>query len=201
MKSIFIFGNNDILINYYKYFTALNYKVIISCDIKKANKCDILCLAGGGDVNPYFYGQRNISSTNLDTFRDLAELELTYLFISKNKPIIAICRGLQLLNVYFGGSILQNINNHSQVNGQDYYHKIITLKNGLLSEYKSKIIVNSAHHQAVDILGKNLIVDSISLDGVIESFYHKYLPIYAFQFHPERLKDKLLLNFIIKKIT
>ena len=111
MKSIFIFGNNDILINYYKYFTALNYKVIISCDIKKANKCDMLCLAGGGDVNPYLYGQRNICSTNLDTFRDLAELELTYLFISKNKPIIAICRGLQLLNVYFGGSILQNINN------------------------------------------------------------------------------------------
>lgn len=201
MKSIFIFGKNSILTNYYNYFFNLGYKVEISYSIEKSKNYDILCLAGGGDINPYFYGQNKLFCNDLDTLRDLAELELIWQFISKNKPIIAICRGLQVLNVYFGGTLLQDIKNHSQINGEDIKHKIICLKNGILTNYKQKIIVNSAHHQAVDKLGNNLIVDSISIDGIIESFYHKKLPIYAFQFHPERLKDSNILNFIIKKIT
>ena len=202
MKSIFIFGLNDILTNYYNSFFSLGYKVIISKDITLAKNCDILCLAGGGDINPYFYGQNNNFCNNIDTTRDLAELELVWQFISKNKPIIAICRGLQLINVYFGGSLLQDIKNHNQINDKDRTHKIICLKNGVLSSgFNHKIIVNSAHHQAVDKLGKNLIVDSISYDGIIESFYHKSLPIYAFQFHPERLPSLEILDFITKKIT
>ena len=202
MKSIFIFGLNDILTNYYKSFCNLGYKVIISKDITLAKNCDILCLAGGGDINPYFYGQNNNFCNNIDTTRDLAELELIWQFISKNKPIIAICRGLQVLNIYFGGSLLQDIKNHSQIKEKDRFHKIICFKNGILySEFSSKILVNSAHHQAVDKLGNNLIVDSISYDGIIESFYHKSLPIYACQFHPERLDNLAVLEFIIKKIT
>ncbi len=198
MKSIFIFGEKNNLSNYFNAFENLGIKTIISTQIELAENCDFLCLAGGGDLNPYFYGENNLFCNNLDTARDLAELELIWQFIRKNKPIIGICRGLQVLNVYFGGSLLQDLKAHKQINDKDVYHKIICLKNGVLfSRFGCKISVNSAHHQCIKTLGKNLIVDSISKDGIIESFYHKTLPIYACQFHPERLKNNKLLKHIL----
>ena len=110
---------------------------------------DVLLLPGGGDMHPRFYGQALNGSEDLDEARDARELTLIDNFLCAGKPVIGICRGLQVLNVYFGGTLRQHIEGHSQIDGVDRLHAINTAP-GLLRElYGARCTVNSAHHQAV----------------------------------------------------
>ena len=201
MKSIFIYGQKDILKNYLIAFGNLKHKVVCSTNTDLAKDCSVLVLAGGGDINPTLYGQTNYHSKNIDYKRDLDELFLIDEFIKKRYPIIGICRGLQVINTYFGGTLIQHIGGHSQINDKDIYHKIVCRNKGVLHEfYGNKANLNSAHHQAINTCGKDLLPDGICTDGVIESVYHYRLPIFAMQFHPERLHDgNRLLKFISEK--
>ena len=197
MKSIFIFGKKDILINYFNCFTTLGYNVIISKDIIKANNADLLLLAGGGDICPFFYGEKDTFSTCKDPLRDFAELELIYRFIKQKKPIIGICRGLQVINIYFGGTLFQDIKGHSQQFNKDTLHNVFCNPKGLLYKYCGNFCqVNSAHHQSIKHLANNFAIDCISEQGIIEGIFHNTLPILAYQFHPERLNNKKVLNCI-----
>ena len=83
---------------------------------------DGLLLAGGGDVDPAFYGEENTASNGIDRVRDEAELQLCERFADQGKPILGICRGHQLLNVYFGGSLYQHIDGHTWI-CQTRYHE------------------------------------------------------------------------------
>ena len=110
---------------------------------------DVLLLPGGGDMHPRFYGQALNGSEDLDEARDARELTLIDNFLCAGKPVIGICRGLQVLNVYFGGTLRQHIKGHSQIDGVDRLHAINTAP-GLLRElYGTRCTVNSAHHQAI----------------------------------------------------
>ena len=202
MKSIFIYGQNYILKNYLNAFNSKNLKVVCSTDISLAENCTSLLLAGGGDICPTLYGETNYFSKDIDYKRDLDELYLIDYFSHQKKTIIGICRGLQVINTFFGGTIIQHIDGHSQLEGKDTTHPIVCRNNGFLYGFFGKTaLVNSAHHQAINTCGKGLIPDSISPDGIIESVYHYHLPIYAVQFHPERMTDgKRLVNFISHKI-
>ena len=150
-------------------------------------RADALLLPGGGDMHPRFYGQAINGSTDIDEGRDARELALIDDFLRTGRQVIGICRGLQVLNVYFGGTLRQHIAGHSRIDGADRLHTVNSLP-GLLRElYGARFTVNSAHHQAVRRLGKGLCVLACADDGTVEAVGHKTLPVFAVQWHPERL--------------
>ena len=150
-------------------------------------RADALLLPGGGDMHPRFYGQAINGSTDIDEGRDARELALIDDFLRTGRQVIGICRGLQVLNVYFGGTLRQHIAGHSRIDGADRLHTVNSLP-GLLRElYGARFTVNSAHHQAVRRLGKGLCVLACADDGTVEAVGHKTLPVFAAQWHPERL--------------
>lgn len=140
-----------------------------------------LLLVGGGDVfPPYYHGKT--PSVNVNFVKDKLEFNLIEKFFSLNLPIVAICRGIQLLNVFFGGT-LKRVYKHSNKT-TDIYHKIAFEKNvfGNLTE------VNSAHRQAISRLAPNAEICAVASDGTIECALFGKNALGS-QFHPERLND------------
>ena len=179
--------------NYKKPFELLGAEVEIAYLPKaQAKDYDGLILCGGCDVKPFLYGQKVNGCRAIDDIRDAVEMQLIEQFIKQNKPILGICRGHQILNVYFEGTLIQHIKTAEQhvrnVYG-DSIHIIETVPNSIIANlYGDKFFVNSAHHQAIDKIGKGLIVTSRSeKDEIVESFEHESLPVYGVQFHPERM--------------
>lgn len=148
--------------------------------------CDFLLLPGGGDLEPWRYGQHNTASLGLEPERDTAELALIERFLSWGKPVFGVCRGMQTLNVYFGGTLFQDISGHSATDGRDGQHEVRTV-GPLKALCGERSVVNSAHHQAVDRLGTELEAVQWAPDGIVEALCHKSLPVWGVQWHPERL--------------
>ncbi len=163
---------------------------------------DALIVTGGDfDIDPKFYGQKiNSSKIKLKNKRTNFEYKITKKAIKRNLPILGICGGQQLLNVVLGGSLIQHIPDkiktrieHEQKNSRDEPSHKVTIKKGTQLHKITKVesmFVNSAHHQAVDKLGKGLIVNSFTEDGIIEGFEHPDLNFcIGIQWHPEFLID------------
>lgn len=150
-------------------------------------RCDALLLPGGGDLDPARYGQPNRGSHPPDLVRDQEELALLDAFVQAKKPVLGICRGMQVLNVYCGGTLAQDIPGHGQKNGVDSYHRVDTAPS--LLYHQSWTWVNSAHHQAVDRLGRGLRAIQWAQDGTIEGIVHERFPLLGVQYHPERLEN------------
>lgn len=183
------------------YRRAIERAGEICCIGRDREKCDALVLPGGGDVEPWRYGAEETDCRGADPPRDALELQLIDAFLQEGKPILGICRGLQILNVYFGGTLIQNVDGHSAVNGRDTYHAIRTAPSVL--QDICALTVNSAHHQAADRLGSGLTAVQWAPDGVIEALIHTSLPVWAVQWHPERLEQdghRLLRAFLAQKI-
>lgn len=148
--------------------------------------CDGLMLTGGGDVSPKFYGKQNTCSVNIDVNRDRLEFMAIKKYLSLSKPIFGICRGLQVVNVFLGGTLFERIFNHDQICNNDRYHLVYNEQGSITYNlYGKSFMVNSAHRQAVDVVGKGLSVASVSYDGTIECLTYKN--VLLTQFHPERL--------------
>jgi putative glutamine amidotransferase len=171
---------------------------------------DGLVLHGGVDISPESYGQTPKNPLWCgDRKRDLYELALLDQAKFLDRPVLGICRGMQLINVYFGGSLYQDIitecpKAHEHRN-QDLYehleHPIHIKANSKLSEIYSGALagrINSIHHQGVDKLGDSLEAEAYSDDGFIESIILKNSKNYfrGVQWHPEfhQKEDKHLLN-------
>lgn len=160
--------------------------------------CDGLLLCGGGDLDPIRYAQENNGCTEIDPQRDEAEFALAEAFLSAGKPILAICRGHQLLNVVLGGTLIQDLPAaqrpfHTRAEGttEDRVHPIRAVEGSVLrSLYGELFHVNSYHHQATDLLGQDLKVTARSESGIVEALEHKTLPILCVQFHPEKMTGK-----------
>ena len=155
---------------------------------------DALLLPGGGDLDPRLYGQENTASRNLDPARDRREWELLETFTAAGKPVLGICRGMQSVNVFFGGTLAQDVPGHGKIRGEDRIHKIRSapgIFTRLWGKYgkddPARFTVNSAHHQAVDRMGSGLAAQQWAEDGVIEALRHTRLPVWGVQWHPERL--------------
>ena len=149
--------------------------------------CDGLLLPGGGDLHPRHYGAPLIDCRNLDETRDALELELANAFLKSGKPILGICRGMQVLNVVLGGTLHQHIKGHSADGGTDRLHQVYTASDSAIGRlYGQHLTVNSAHHQAVDRLGDGL--RAVQWAGhIVEALEHETAPVWAVQWHPERL--------------
>ena len=167
------------------YLAALSLLGLTATDDPES--ADALLLPGGGDVHPRFYGQHVDGAANIDEARDVRELALTRAFAATKKPIFGICRGSQIINVAFGGTLHQHIDGHSQLDGADRLHETHTDDALLRSLYGTRLTVNSAHHQSVDRLGIGLHAVQWADDGTVEALRHAALPIFAVQWHPERL--------------
>ena len=182
----FLYGNAERYGNYLRAFSSAGATVCASLDISRAASCSGLLLPGGGDIHPRHYGQPCRGARGIDEVRDAAELALTATFAAVGKPILGICRGLQLLNVYFGGTLHQDIMGHAQQNGVDRVHSAYTDDALLCLLYGGRCLVNSAHHQSIDCLGAGLRAIEWADDDTIEAVRHETLPIFAVQWHPER---------------
>ena len=158
---------------------------------------DGLLLTGGGDINPILYDEEPtplIGETSL--LRDEHEIILTKMALeNENFPILGICRGLQILCVASGGSLIQDISKSSVCHSQkaarnEETHSIDIVEKTLLHslfDSNKKTFVNSLHHQAVLSYSENFIVSATSKDGIIEALEHKKGFILGIQWHAENL--------------
>lgn len=153
--------------------------------------CDGLVVTGRSiDVNPKYYGERAIEATNLGDYNleDELDFSLIRLFHKENKPILGICAGIQSINVCFGGSLYQDIPNHS-TKEKLKTHSINIEKDSFLEKcYKTnKLKVNSFHHQAINKVAQDFKVTATSEEGIIEAI--EYNNILGVQWHPEQMMD------------
>ena len=176
--------------------------------VECVGRCDGVLLTGGNDVQPSLYGEsippplrRTVGSS--DPRRDLMELELIRQALCQQKPLLAICRGQQILNVALGGSLVVDIAreipaalNHNQGRQADKpVHDVSLTPGSHLAKItgQSKLAVNSSHHQAVGQVAPPLRPVAVSPDGVVEALEFNPAatvrsPFFlAVQFHPERL--------------
>lgn len=154
-------------------------------------RAELLLLPGGGDIAPWRYGRPEVGASDIDPTRDERELALLREFVQSGRPVLGICRGLQLVNVFFGGTLHRHIDGHSQCEGRDRLHPVFAEGGTLRALYGARFTVNSAHHQAVEWLGDGLRVLARAEDGTIEALAHEDLPILAVQWHPERLHGEV----------
>ena len=153
---------------------------------------DGLLLAGGGDMDPALFGQSDRGSRKIDPARDRAELALLDAFLGAGKPVLAICRGHQVVNVWAGGDLIQDLDPAlAPFHGggeEDRVHPVRAEEGSLLYRlYGPVLAVNSSHHQALGRLGKGLAATAWSEGGVVEAAEHEDLPLISVQFHPERM--------------
>ena len=163
--------------------------------------CDGFLFRGGGDITPLLFGQEpdyGIGSTDITL--DLFQIRLMKEIIKAEKSVLAICRGMQILNVASGGTIYQDLNqldmetiNHMQtsLSRRDISHKVFfkpkTRLHRMLGDFA---YTNSFHHQAIDRLGNGLIASGITGDDIVEAIE---MPSHPFavgvQWHPESMLD------------
>ena len=155
---------------------------------------DKLILTGGQNVHPQFYGEeKTIDSDDYNLARDEFELALLQEALRQNKPILAICRGVQLVNVAFGGTLNQEIEGHWQGLPFGTSHSIETVEGSVVSKLFSKESqVNSVHRQSIKDLAPNFRVTAVDpRDQTIEAIEsideHR---IIGLQWHPEFLVNK-----------
>lgn len=153
---------------------------------------DGLLLPGGCDVNPARYGKEPIPQEIIDDDQDALQFDVLARFLEAKKPVLGICRGHQLLNVAFGGTLIQDLpgaeKHKSLPSGEDNVHPVRAERNSFLYRiYGSGFRVNSSHHQGVDLPGKGLRGVLYAEDGVTEAIEHDSLPVWGVQWHPERM--------------
>lgn len=176
--------------NYVRAVEAAGGSARVSRKVDDLDACHALLLPGGGDIEPWRYGQENTASRGLDPQRDEAEFALLERALTLGKPVLGICRGLQIINVYFGGTLIQDMPGHHPFDGIDRLHTAHAKPSFFYHACGDRCMVNSAHHQAIDQLGKGLRAVQWAPDGTIEAVCHEKCPVWAVQWHPERLYSK-----------
>lgn len=177
------------------------------------SQIDKLVLAGGQDVLPEIYGQAQKTDGNYSKARDDFEQALITETLKQGKPIFAVCRGMQLVNVYFGGTLHQEIGPLSDVEHmqdpiprEEPSHDLLLEKTSSLHTiYGNQGKINSFHHQAVDSLGEELQITGRCSDGMIESIENKKRHILGVQWHPDfaysHLKqEQLVFDYVVKQL-
>ncbi len=168
----------------------------------EVEQCDGLLLTGGGDIHPKAFGRSDgvARTEGVDERRDNFEFAVIEKALAQKMPVLGICRGMQSLNVYFGGSLHLDLESggyarHYEDDGKENRHKIMIEKESLLAAINGKNSgeINSFHHQGAHRVGKGLTVSARSDDGVIEGMEWMDKSRAPFlllvQWHPERMKD------------
>lgn len=169
---------------------------------------DGLLMSGGGDINPLYVNEEPTPKLqDVDTFRDEFDLLLIRLASNRQIPMMGICRGHQIINVAFGGSIYQDIHSqndhpllkHSQQMPREQVSHTVTINNAfdISGIENGKLPVNSFHHQAIKEIAPEFIETAVAPDGINEAIKHTEKEIFSVQWHPEALTadgDQLMLN-------
>ncbi len=169
--------------------------------LRHLESCDGLLLTGGSDIHPMRYDKADeVGRCHVDEHRDNLEFALVEHARSLALPLLGVCRGAQLLNVAYGGSLVIDIPSdrpgevvHSATNEADSYHDI-EIEGGSLLKRITRLAngsVNSAHHQAVLNLASDFVCSASAPDGIVEAFessaVHGQSSVLAVQWHPERM--------------
>lgn len=171
--------------------------------LKEMENCDGVLLSGSvEDIHPRFYNKPEYLSLcdSPDERRDEFELQLIRKLRDRQTPILGICRGLQIVNVFFGGTLIPNITTsnlcvHPDNDEGDSFHPVEIQPGSMLDTMGLRNgIINSAHHQAADKTGSGLVANAFSPDGIVEGLEldSRQSPGYLLlvQWHPERLQEK-----------
>ncbi|MEK7263277.1 MAG: gamma-glutamyl-gamma-aminobutyrate hydrolase family protein [Bacteroidota bacterium] len=171
-------------------------------NIRDLEQCDGVVLTGGEDVHPKFYNQPELlnvlNSDDINETRDIFEIEIIEQTMKKNIPLLAICRGMQILNVAYGGTLIYDVPtagffSHRFDKTKSERHKIYIATGSILASIVNNTEgkVNSFHHQAVHSISSDLLVVAKSADGVVEAIERREKNGFAFllgvQWHPERM--------------
>ncbi|MET6998023.1 gamma-glutamyl-gamma-aminobutyrate hydrolase family protein [Chitinophaga defluvii] len=167
-------------------------------------QCSGIVFTGGEDVHPRFYNKPEYLPycypDDINEKRDEFELALLQYTQDQQVPVLGICRGLQLANVFFGGTLIPDIPtwgrfNHGKLtDGADRYHPVSIDPDSWLCSLLANTVggdINSNHHQSADSIGKGLVVNALSPDGVVEGLERIHAAGAPFlglvQWHPERI--------------
>lgn len=168
---------------------------------------DGVLLAGGADVDPHRYGQRaHAKAGPFDRQRDAAEAALVDAVIDSGKPVFGICRGLQVLNVAMGGTLIQHVpdvvgtHSHNPTRGAFARHTVHVAPDcALHGVIGASATVPTYHHQAVDAVAPNLRAVAWTDDGVIEALEDASGQIVAVQWHPETDEPNELFEHFVDR--
>lgn len=190
--------------NYIQYFSDFQINIIpvpnLNFHIENlSDNIDIsgIVLTGGGDVNPTLYGAKRNESLCISQYRDNTEYDLLNYALENDIPVLGICRGMQLINIFFGGKILK---------AKDDLHPIgvnhdVILMDKRISKIlgESRVSVNSFHEFIIpkNHLSKELKEFAVDPSNNIEGYKHKTMPIWGIQWHPERDCPGANLNNLI----
>jgi putative glutamine amidotransferase len=187
---------------------------------KDLDRCNALLLTGGNDVDPALYSELAGSPKikGVDPVRDSFERKLLDSAMMRCIPVLGICRGLQLVNVHYGGTLIPDLEDagftmHRNKSGDDQWHDVVIDESSGLRKIigEKKVIVNSFHHQAVDKVGSGLKVTARTDDGIVEAMEliekndSQFFTL--LQWHPERMKfedypsSKNILTAFINKVN
>ncbi|CAH0995862.1 hypothetical protein EMA8858_01990 [Emticicia aquatica] len=202
-------------------------------NLEQIKECDGIVLTGGEDIHPRFYKKNaddisqylDLCNPNfMDERRDDFEWKVCEYIFKNQLPLLGICRGLQLVNVFLGGTLIPDIpttgkNNHSKYyEGKDRYHAVNFLADSELLKItgeqnfiqNDQALINSAHHQSADIIPNSLKINALSEDGIVEGLEwsdavrHQNHYLMLVQWHPERIinaennsfSSKIRQNFV-----
>jgi gamma-glutamyl-gamma-aminobutyrate hydrolase PuuD len=214
---------------YMQFFSQFGHvRIITTSDNLRevAKNIDALVIPGGADVDAMrYYGIPGFTDSRVNQHYEYLDKYLLPLIIELKKPIIGICRGMQSLNVHFGGTLNQDISGHHQGDNRSSTKQEIQFEDG------TSHFVNTMHHQSVDVLGKGFKIAAYGqmfagcfgnrthvrnwksqeennkvkykdIYVVVEMIVHEELPIVAFQWHPEEFncyKAVDTINNLLKK--
>lgn len=217
IRFILIIGRTGFVENYKNAVASAGFIPVVTDSYDLLRECkkhptgsilsrmDLLLLPGGGDISPDLFHEKNLGSYNID--RDLDQLQFSYLdyFLLNQKPILGVCKGMQVINAGLGGSLIQDMDKekltvHAYLENEDNRHgcsytpldefENFPMLPVLKCLYKNPLLpaqINSAHHQCIQKLPEELVPFQYSSDGIIEGFIHRSLPVLGLQWHPERL--------------
>lgn len=157
--------------------------------------CDAFVITGGTDIHPKHFNETNDEgkSKNIEDDMDVLDKLVVEHAAKNKKPTLGICRGHQVINVFLGGSLHQDIGTAHE----DSKHIVKTMYNRYFN-FPEEMEVNSYHHQAIKDLAPGLETIAVAHDGTNEAVIHKTLPIVAFQWHPEVSQKEEISQYIFK---
>jgi putative glutamine amidotransferase len=156
-------------------------------------RVDALVMTGGGDVDPENYGAvPDPRTTRVDSVRDAHDIALCHAAIERDLPMLAICRGSQVLNVALGGSLVQHLDLHFDIDRyNEVVHEVDVEPSSTLAQWTNatRLGVNTLHHQAIAKPGTAKVV-ACADDGTIEAIEVEGKPVVGVQWHPELMRHR-----------
>ena len=190
--------------SYLEYFKKFGKVITIDWDDEEVQNIDLLVLPGGADVSTFRYNQKPDYYTGApNIYFEWFDQFVLPEYVKQGIPVFGICRGMQTLNVLFGGTLHQDIiQEYSTKTRGEEVHSVNLNKSFTTESFIKRIghnintfKINSLHHQAVDKVGSGfeVLYTHSKLDN-IEAIYHKELPIIAVQWHPEEMDNDVFSN-------